>query len=52
MVYGEGRVGAGEYGEEVPFECLDRSFSLVGSFVVGRDQLLFDVLGVKVGLEL
>ena len=52
MVDGEGRVGAGEYREKVTLECLDSSFSLVGSFVVGRDQLPFDVLGVEVGLEL
>ena len=52
VVYGEGRVGAGEYREEVPFECLDLYLILVGYFVVGGDQLTFYVLGVEVGLEL
>jgi hypothetical protein len=43
-------VGPSEGADEVSFKRLDGTFGFAGAFVVGCDELRFDMLGVKAGL--
>ncbi len=47
-VDGERGVSAGQDGDEVPFERLDCTLSLVGSFRVRGDKFVSDIVGDKV----
>ena len=47
-VDGERGVSAGQDGDEVPFERLDCTLSLVGSFRVWGDKFVSDIVGDKV----